>query len=226
MGANQDRKSILTRIRGVMGDESVEGNIIETQVFCINDGAIIPTGSWRPEEYTHNDHANPRAFVFDPNMIWRFKEDNELVHFTAGTILWRKEYDQIRYCLMRRRRYPAGYYTIPAGHIELGETPHMSALRESFEESGLGVISIEQIAGGSTPYEGIELLDECRRGSIYHIWTLFSCECIGEPSLSEEGDVIGWYTQSEIINNLSLNRASGYFFGELFNETPKNVRAQ
>ena len=54
MGANQDRKSILTRIRGVMGDESVEGNIIETQVFCINDGAIIPTGSWRPEEYTHN----------------------------------------------------------------------------------------------------------------------------------------------------------------------------
>ena len=80
MGTNEDRKSILTRIRGVMGDESVEGNIIETQVFCINDGDIIPTGSWRPEEYTHNDHANPRAFVFDPNTV-------SYTHLTLPTIL-------------------------------------------------------------------------------------------------------------------------------------------
>ena len=104
MSIEEDRRGILTRIREIMGDEAEDGKILETQVFCIDDGSVIPTGSWRPEEYTHDDHSNPRAFVFDPTIIWKFREDNELVHFTAGTILWRKEYDQIRYCLMRRRR--------------------------------------------------------------------------------------------------------------------------
>ena len=224
MTQEPDRINILSKIRSLMGNESVENKISETAVFCIQDGEKIPRYSWYPELYSHGNHSNQRAFVFDPTMMWEFRDDGELRHFTAGTILWRQERDGKRYCLIRRRRYPIGYYTIPAGHIEIGETPQISALRESFEESGLGIISIEQICGGITPAEGLEIHDECRRGSIYHVWTVFSCECVGEPSLSDEGDVIGWFSQHEIIHDLKLNKASGIFFEKLFEEVPQEVR--
>ena len=224
MAQESDRLNILGKIRCIMGNKSEENKISETEVFCIQDGEKIPRDSWYPELYSHGNHSNPRAFVFDPTMMWEFRDDGELRHFTAGAMLWRQERGEKRYCLMRRRRYPIGYYTIPAGHIEMGETPQVSALRESFEESGLGIISIEQISGGTSPEAGLEIHDECRRGSIYHVWTLFSCECVGEPSLSEEGDVIGWFSQHEILHGLKLNKASGVFFAELFNEIPHHVR--
>lgn len=220
-----DRASILSRIKDTLGSQSQPGKLSQTQVFCIEDGEPIPPESWHPERYRHGHHSNQRAFLFDPVMMWKIQEDDgELRHFSAGTVLWRPEGGEKRYCLMRRRRYPAGYYTIPAGHIEMGESPVEAALREAYEEAGLGIVSVESITPGHLAEEGRELNEECRRGADYHVWHLFLCQCVGEPRLSEEGDVIGWFTEEEILQELRLNRPTGVFFGELFGEQPRHVR--
>ena len=42
--------------------------------------------------------------------------------------------------------------------------------------------------------------------------------------MSDEADVIGWYTRYEIINELQLTKPTGIFFGRLFDEMPQHVR--
>jgi hypothetical protein len=42
--------------------------------------------------------------------------------------------------------------------------------------------------------------------------------------MSDEADVIGWYTRNEIINELELTKPTGIFFRRLFDETPRRVR--
>ncbi len=220
-----ERSVILSRIQSILGDRSRPGLLDGTQVFCIEDGEPIPRGSWRPDWFEHEGHGNQRAFLFDPTMKWEFRQDGEVRHFSAGAILWRPEPGGDRYCLFRRRRYPVGYYTIPAGHIEMGEEPQESALREAYEEVQLGVVSVEPLGGLQAP-EGLELYDQCRRGCDYHVWYAYLCQCVGEPRLSEEGDVLGWYTRQEIIEELKLNKATGTFFTQLFGEEPRSIRSR
>ena len=224
MALAYDRLTILNKLRGSVGDRSADAKLAEPQVFCVEDGDPIPPEFRQPELYTHNDHANPRAFIFEPATRWEFRDDGELQHFSAAAILWRWERDAKRYCLIRRRRHPIGYYTIPAGHVEMGENPRETALREAYEETQLGIVSVEPLAGSASSEEGREIQDECRRGADYHRWHLFSCQCVGEPRLSDEGDAIGWFTQDEIINDLKLNKPTGIFFGELFGRQPRHVR--
>jgi len=69
-----------------------------------------------------------------------------------------------------------------------------------------------------------EVKEECRRGADYHFWYVYHCCCTGEPRLSDEADVIGWFTRDEIVNELPLIRPTGHFLGKLFNETPQRVR--
>jgi 8-oxo-dGTP pyrophosphatase MutT (NUDIX family) len=90
--------------------------------------------------------------------------------------------------------------------------------REVFEETGLAVLSAELL------YEG-ELREECRRGSDYHLWQAWCCEAIGEPCISEEADVVGWYSRLEIMEELPLILPAGVFFEKLFGERPRRVRA-
>jgi hypothetical protein len=44
--------------------------------------------------------------------------------------------------------------------------------------------------------------------------------------MSDEADVIGWFTRSEIIADLPLTRPTGYFLEKLFGERPHKVRAR
>ena len=94
-----------------------------------------------------------------------------------------------------------------------------SGLREAYEETQLGVLSAELL-------HEEEVRDECRRGADYHFWHLYLCQCTGEPRMSDEGDVIGWFTRDEITGELPLTRPTGYFLGQLFGETGRNVRGR
>jgi 8-oxo-dGTP pyrophosphatase MutT (NUDIX family) len=217
MGEREQRRTILAELRPTVGEGSAAGKITEKRIFCIKDGAPIHADFWQAAGYTHAGHTHPRAFIFTPNTRWEWREDGELRHFSAGTILWRHEPDGRRFCLFRRRAHPTGCYTIPAGHIEMGETPESAALREAHEETGLGITSVQPF------YEG-EIEEECRRGADYHVWHTYLCECVGEPRTSEEADIIGWYTQDEIINELPLIAAAGIFFEQLFGQKPRHVR--
>jgi ADP-ribose pyrophosphatase YjhB (NUDIX family) len=179
-----NRLSVLAKIRQMVGDSSEQGKVKETLIFCIEDGELIRNAQFRERQYTHQDHTNDRAFIFFPTTKWAFNDEGELRHFSVGTILFRQDKDERRYCLFRRRTHPIGYYTIPAGHLEMGEDPRAAALREAYEETQLGVVSAELFCEE-------EMLDECRRGADYHVWSLYLCQCIGEPRLSDEADVMG-----------------------------------
>jgi ADP-ribose pyrophosphatase YjhB (NUDIX family) len=212
-----NRARILSQIRGIVGDRLEDGRLHERMNFCIADGARLGPDARRPAGFVHADHLNPRAFVFDPVTRFEFRADGELVHHAAGAVLWHDEAGERRYCLLRRRAHPVGFYTIPAGHVEQGEAPATTMRREVYEETGLAVLSAEPL------YEG-EMLDECRRGADYHIWYAYMCECIGEPRLSDEADIVGWYTRAEIINDLPLTRPTAELLAQHWGERPRRAR--
>jgi ADP-ribose pyrophosphatase YjhB (NUDIX family) len=209
-----DRLSVLAKVRRIVGDRSSQAKVMETMIFCIADGELIPEARFWQKTYTHEGHTHDRALIFDPKTKWYFRDDGELVHFSVGAIMWRQDGPERRYCLFRRRTHPIGHYTIPAGHLEMGEVPQEAALREVYEETQLGVLSIEL-------YQQEEVEDECRRGANFHVWNLYLCQCIGEPRMSDEADVIGWFTRDEIINELKLTRPTAYFLAKFFRGTPR-----
>jgi 8-oxo-dGTP pyrophosphatase MutT (NUDIX family) len=54
----------------------------------------------------------------------------------AGGIVFRKDDDRLRVLLVRSRKDPA-VWVFPKGHIERGETPAATAIRETWEEAGV-----------------------------------------------------------------------------------------
>ncbi len=212
-----DRLNILSKIRQIVGDNSEQKKVKEIMncyhlkdalIFCIEDGELLLYAASRQIDYKHKDHTNNRAFIFSPTTKWDFAEHGELRHYTVGAILWRKYGNEKQYCLFRRRTHPIGYYTIPAGHLEMGEEPEEAVLREIYEETKLKILSIEYLLQE-------ELRDECRQGADYHLWYLYLCQCDGEPQISEEADIIRWFTREEIINDLKLTKPTGYFLGKV-----------
>ena len=224
MNQPQDRWALLHQIRSIVGDTSDDGRVQETLIFCIRDVAQLPAQFWQPEGYLHEyqaggqivRHIEERAFIFHPKTKWEFREDGEVRHFSVGTILKRQGGKGEEYLLFRRRMQPAGCYTIPAGHLEIGETPEEGARREGYEETQLGILSAEYF------YEG-EIQGECRRGSNWHYWYLYLCQCVGEARLPDEADVIGWFSRDEIIKELKLTKPAGIFFNKLFGEEPHHI---
>jgi 8-oxo-dGTP diphosphatase len=66
--------------------------------------------------------------------------------------------------LVRRGRGPAaGEWSVPGGHVEMGETLHVAIVREVFEETGLEVVVdrflgwVERIGDSPAPYHFVIL---------------------------------------------------------------------
>lgn len=137
-------------------------------------------------------HRSPRAFIFDGKAIHSF-EAGELIHEATGALI-RRQAGEIRQTLLFLRRKFPYQYTIPAGHIEIGQDPEAEMRREVSEETGL-------IVGQAIPLWPAEIMlleDPCRRGADFHRWHIFEVEAEGLPRLSDEGRVIGWYSDAEI----------------------------
>jgi len=188
----------LRKVKNIVGTSSTRTKITDTLIFCIDCGEPL-SADFRAYGFQHADgsHASERAFILYPTTPFAIapmdKQELVLKHLSVGTILWRKEKDGPRYCLFRSRTFPVGKYCFPAGHLEKDEDRKEAALREAYEETGLGVISISQKPLKKDFWEG------CRRGSNYHDWYCFVCECIGEPHLCEEADLVGWFTRKEVM---------------------------
>jgi 8-oxo-dGTP pyrophosphatase MutT (NUDIX family) len=95
--------------------------------------------------------------------------------------------------LFLRRKFPF-LYTVPAGHIEQGGDPEAEMRREATEETGM----IVQTTIRLWPDEVLIFEDPCRRGANYHRWHVFDVLAEGAPRLSDEGRIIGWYSDDEI----------------------------
>jgi 8-oxo-dGTP diphosphatase len=97
-----------------------------------------------------------------------------------------------RVLLVRRARSPAkGFYSLPGGRVEFGESLHTALHREVDEETGLR-IEILGLAGWR------EVLPGASGGGHYLIMSFAARWTAGEPVLNEEHDDFKWLSPGEI----------------------------
>jgi 8-oxo-dGTP diphosphatase len=88
--------------------------------------------------------------------------------------------------LVRRARSPAkGFYSLPGGRVEFGETLHAALQREVDEETGLK-IEIAELAGWR------EVVPGTNGGGHYLIMSFAARWTSGEPVLNHELDDFRW----------------------------------
>ena len=88
--------------------------------------------------------------------------------------------------LVRRARSPAkGFYSLPGGRVEFGETLHAALHREVREETALG-IEIMDLAGWR------EVVPGTGDGGHYLIMSFAARWIAGEPVLNDELDDFRW----------------------------------
>ncbi|MFF1463792.1 NUDIX hydrolase [Streptomyces sp. NPDC058330] len=131
--------------------------------------------------------------MLDPAVTWWTDEDGEYWHETAGVFV---RDARGRFLFFDRTAFPFGL-TIPAGHVERDETPHLAAARELEEETGLAARGLKFLARIPIPGDG------CRRGADAHVWQTYHCEAGdgGEAAvrLGPEGVTAVWLTPAEAL---------------------------
>jgi ADP-ribose pyrophosphatase YjhB (NUDIX family) len=91
-----------------------------------------------------------------------------------------------RILLVRRAKSPArGFYSLPGGRVEYGETLHAALHREVDEETALK-IDIAGLAGWREVVPGVT------GGGHYLIMSFAARWIAGEPVLNDEHDDFGW----------------------------------
>jgi ADP-ribose pyrophosphatase YjhB (NUDIX family) len=99
--------------------------------------------------------------------------------------------------LVRRARSPAkGFYSLPGGRVEFGETLHAALHREVDEETALKV-EIIGLAGWR------EVVPGTSGGGHYLIMSFAARWIAGEPALNEELDDFRWL-EPETLGDLRL----------------------
>jgi 8-oxo-dGTP pyrophosphatase MutT (NUDIX family) len=125
----------------------------------------------------------------------------EVMHFSVGALIERGG----QYLLIDRVHPPYGFAG-PAGHVDEGEEPAETLVREIFEESGLTVQNHELV------FEEELGWNYCGQGAQTHYWYLYKCDAVGDVKHNtEETKSIGWYT-IEQIKTLSLEPVWEYWF--------------
>ena len=87
----------------------------------------------------------------------------------------------------RRKNSHAPYWSIPGGHLELGESFEACAIREVSEETGLHITAPKVIAVNN------DLLTFAECGKHYVSVTLLAEQVSGEPQLLEPDKCEGWH---------------------------------
>lgn len=110
--------------------------------------------------------------------------------------------------LIDRMKTPFGFACV-AGHVDQGETPEQSLVREVEEESGLKVKNYKLLLEEELDW------DTCSKGIEVHYWRVYECDTEGEVMQNKiETKSIGWYTLEE-MGKLNLQNVWEYFFKKL-----------
>lgn len=110
--------------------------------------------------------AQPRKLIIDPKITWWIDDDGRYCHKSAGVFLYD---DEGQILLFQLTKFPYGS-TIPAGHVDIGETPLAAVTREVEEEIGVALDSAAFRQVAQVMISG----DSCRRGADDHEWTLYA----------------------------------------------------
>ncbi|HYK85592.1 MAG TPA: NUDIX domain-containing protein [Ktedonobacteraceae bacterium] len=98
----------------------------------------------------------------------------------------------------RQHTHGAGTWGPPSGHIDYGETPEQTAIRETKEETGVTI---------SNPKFRVVTNDVFEKEQKHYITVWFEAEYVsGEPKVSapEEESDVGWFTWDNLPQPLFL----------------------
>lgn len=120
-------------------------------------------------------------------------DDGELWHDTAAVVVRDR---QGRVLLYERTEYPVGYFTVPAGHIDNGESPRVAAVRELEEEANVRAKNLEHAIT-------LDFTDaSCSAGADAHRWHVY-IETVDElPAITitdEEGHRPMWLLPEDAL---------------------------
>jgi 8-oxo-dGTP pyrophosphatase MutT (NUDIX family) len=151
---------------------------------------------------------SPRIICFDPALVWWIDENSlELWHESIGVFVFNRKG---RILLFERVIYPY-VFTIPAGHLEKGESLSEAALREVKEETGLQLDSLELVA--EEDFVG----DSCKWGADNHRWHLYKAivDLLVKVDINEEGHTPRWVEIDEALK-MELTVPTRYFIHKYF----------
>lgn len=154
-----------------------------------------------------------RSLVLDNKIIWWTDKKRQYWHESVGVVVRQEE----KLLCLLRQIYPFAY-TIPAGHLDVGEKPECAAMRELKEETGLSGNKLKLIGEFNLSD------DSCRRGSDHHRWHLYrvNIESFMRLKLSDEASIAQWLSLPELRKLKNITHPLKYIvntFGDSLIET-------
>ncbi len=137
------------------------------------------------------NQSHERMIVIDPKIVWWIDDSGEYWHESVGVII-KNEEDKILF--FDRTVFPF-VLTLPAGHLDVGETAVEAAKREVMEEVGIKLVDVKLIAKEDT------IGDQCRGGADCHRWHLFMANVKNNKNIkvADEGANPVWLSMDEAL---------------------------
>jgi 8-oxo-dGTP pyrophosphatase MutT (NUDIX family) len=132
-----------------------------------------------------------RSYFVPAAYVRWIADDGTYWHESAGVFV---RDQQGRFLFFQRRIWPR-LLTVPAGHVEIGETGIEAARRELREETGLAGDELEHLADFDV------VNDACSAGAASHRWHAFRLLTARQDlQLSHEGVGFVWLTLDEVLD--------------------------
>lgn len=136
-----------------------------------------------------------RSITIDPEIVWWVGKDKEYWHESGGAFI---RNPKGQFLFFERLQFPF-VLTVPAGHVDSGETPLVATRRETIEEVGLNAKPADYLKIATEDIIG----DSCSRGSDAHRWHAYLLKLESNKKLSvtepEEGENPVWLTLDQAL---------------------------
>ncbi len=108
--------------------------------------------------------------------------------------------------VLLQKRADNGYWGLPGGKVDIGESVEQGAIREVLEETGLHV-TVKRLIGVYSDPQQYSIMSYAAAGWIVHFVTLlFECEYqSGQLQISEESTDVGYFGPNSLPENTLLS---------------------
>ena len=123
----------------------------------------------------------------------------DAVHVASGGIVFNEE-DEI----LLQKRADNGWWGLPCGHVDVGESIKQAAVREIWEETGIRTRVIRLVGLYSDPRHNV--IGAYEDGSLIHfVVAVFECKHLsGELRVSDESTDVGYFAPDSLPDNTVL----------------------